>query len=248
MPKLVASCSVQTALVCLGVTCLIAAGRSANSEPLGRVGEFYPKNYANQELQRDLAQDQVRSKTLGGAQIKRHSQTDPESAHSFEQGNAAKSSYIAKNKESAGNSAEPAKAASSPPALAAQDHMPPVVTLYVSSLDREHFNRAFNSALKLQHSGMLSVSAIWHVGDYRNITAVQQDALARAGFNLLPLSSLPDNLQGRQSPLWAVLLADGPAYLSGIFDIMRFIGLDGKLKRDLNSAAPVSPAQKLDGF
>jgi hypothetical protein len=130
-----------------------------------------------------------------------------------------------------------------------QNSAPPTsILVYVNSLDREHFNRLANAVIRFNGSNNARVLGVMQMGDWRNITQQQEDALKDAGAFVQPIAYLPEHLEGLPSPIWEVRSGDKTAYLSGVFDVARFFSANGEIKFNKDTDQVTEPSLRLDGF
>jgi hypothetical protein len=125
---------------------------------------------------------------------------------------------------------------------------PTTIIVYVNSLDREHFNRLANAVIRVNGSDSPRVLAVLQMGDWRNITQQQEEALNSAGAFVHPIAYLPEQLVGLPSPIWEVRSGNKTAYLSGVFDVARFFAPNGEIKLNKDTDQVTEPNLRLDGF
>ncbi len=216
--------------VCLALVGVLGGALSgAQAEPRPPSADFFPRNYVNEGLPRDTPRPATTIRPP-------HRETPGVQAH-----DSLVHGGVGSQPRQLQNSAEGMPAVDSPDFTFA--------VVYVNSKDREHFNRALKTVLRISESRKALVGAVLHVGDYTNVTTEHKRALEKAGIALEALHELPLEMEGLMSPIWQVYSKGRPIHVSGIFDISRFYGPTGGFKLPAEGDQALSvPRQELDGF
>jgi hypothetical protein len=80
--------------------------------------------------------------------------------------------------------------------------------VYVSSVNKEHFDQVVSKVLALQRQRKIHIHAFMHIGDYRNVALKQIQELSSAGIVVTPISKLPDKLPATKSPAWGLMTTE----------------------------------------
>jgi hypothetical protein len=83
--------------------------------------------------------------------------------------------------------------------------------VYVSSSNKEHFDRVIARVLAVQKQRKIHIFSVAHLGDYRNVDPKQQQDLTNAGIVLTAITRLPEKLPTTKSPTWGVMTPESRA-------------------------------------
>lgn len=83
--------------------------------------------------------------------------------------------------------------------------------VYVSSSNKEHFDRVIAKVLSVQKQRKIHIFSVAHLGDYRNVDPKQQQDLTNAGIVLTAITKLPEKLPTTKSPTWGVMTPESRA-------------------------------------
>lgn len=126
-----------------------------------------------------------------------------------------------------------------------------IVTLYVSSQSRGHFESVVRKAFHLAESNRnIRLGGIYHIGDYRNVPpSVESDAKAK-GVVLLGLLQVPPMWSVKDSPVWIIRDSNGEHVVEGLLNIERCVTPQGEYKEPESSmfAAPATPTMGVKNF
>jgi hypothetical protein len=125
--------------------------------------------------------------------------------------------------------------------------------LYVNSSDPKHFTAVLDRAIALQQKETIPIAAIYHIGDFNNVTPETQAKLWRARLKLFALSGVPSDLPIVTSPAWVFVTAHERRIVEGTVWIENFIDdagefRDGSQMANPAGSAPPTPKEKMEGF
>lgn len=106
-----------------------------------------------------------------------------------------------------------------------------ILTLYVSSQSRGHFESAVRKAFRLAESNRnVRLGGIYHIGDYRNVSpSIQSDAKAK-GVLLLGMQQVPAMWGVKDSPAWILRDSTGEHIIEGLLNIERCVSPQGEYR------------------
>lgn len=99
------------------------------------------------------------------------------------------------------------------------------IVLYVSSLDKTHFESVVKRALYVRDTDpRVRLSAVFHLGDYRNISPEMEEAFRKRAIYFAAIPALPKALAAASSPTWVIRtpqtdhIVEGPVPIEDCFD------------------------------
>jgi hypothetical protein len=115
------------------------------------------------------------------------------------------------------------------------------VSVYVNSLDQAHLAAVLETVSRLVDSKVALVTLVVHVGDYRNVSEEQAQALKRRRVMLMPSSSVIAPVPVSVSPAWFIQTKEGGYVVEGVVNVDAMVNSFGEfdpkaIPRDL--AAP----------
>jgi hypothetical protein len=215
---------------------LVAGAFEAAADPAPR--EFYERNFAEAP---EVAHEPLAGEVLSGKR---------DSAHAANTGSTISSSDVDGTKVSKRVVEDHTQQ------QVAEDNRPfpsSVISVYVNSKDAVHVKRVLIKALEVARKGDVSLSAIFHIGDYRNIPAELAEELAAGGAAIYPLAQVPANLPISNSPAWIFQGRDGYRIVEGTLDVEQFYDSSGKFSEpqtfiDTSKVQATPETEKLAGF
>lgn len=126
-----------------------------------------------------------------------------------------------------------------------EKRQPLLISVVVNSLNREHFQRVINEAIRLHDSRIAVISSIDHIGDCRAVTPeIEAQLYRQRGIVINQIDQLPARYGVSLSPLWIVHKPEGLHLATGGMSIDSMINEFGEY--DLSRARRA--AQKMDEF
>jgi len=213
-------------LLLLVAILLALTSRNASGDP-GKPDAFYQKNFAD-------------APQVGG-----ESMAPPESAHV-----ATKDRPQRQQSSQAGNSRQDARV-DSPQVGSKAAEIRTIISLYVSSQTKGHFETAVRKAFRVAETNRnIKLAEIYHIGDYRNVSpSIENEAKSR-GIVLVGLRQVPSLWQVKDSPVWILRDGNGEHIVEGLMQIERCISSQGDYKEPERSMfeAPATPTIGVKSF
>ncbi len=122
----------------------------------------------------------------------------------------------------------------------------PVVSLFVNSLDRSHFGRVIEEAIRLHDAKRAVVVGIFHIGDYEAVTPEIEQELRRRGIAVHQVNSVFRELFAESSPTWVVSTPQGRHVAEGFLEITPFFDEWGEF--DPKRSEEPEENSKVEGF
>ena len=117
------------------------------------------------------------------------------------------------------------------------------IILYVNSADKTHFESVVNRAISLRDKDpRFRLSAIFHVGDYQNVSEALKEALRKRAIHLEGLSHMPTTIGAETSPLWLIRTPDVDHLVEGPIQIERCLDEMGEYRDPESSTEPPMPS------
>ena len=117
------------------------------------------------------------------------------------------------------------------------------IILYVNSADKTHFESVVNRAMYLRDKDpRFRLSAIFHVGDYQNVSEGLKEALRKRAIHLEGLSHMPTTIGAETSPLWLIRTPDADHFVEGPIQIERCLDEVGGYREPESSKETPMPS------
>jgi hypothetical protein len=117
------------------------------------------------------------------------------------------------------------------------------IILYVNSADKIHFESVVNRAIYLRDNDpRFRLSAIFHVGDYRNVSDSLKDSLQKRAIYLEGISHVPLPMAAETSPLWLIRTPDADHFVEGPVQIERCLDESGGYREPTQSKETPVPS------
>ena|GEM_PF-4147713 len=125
--------------------------------------------------------------------------------------------------------------------------------LYVSSSDPNHFSSVIERALRVSQRNLVPIAAIYHIGNYNNVTPEIIQKLQVAKLKIFALTEVPSDLPLASSPAWIFVTSSGRRIVEGTIAIDSFIDDSGEFRDGSNIRDPLAEAtpeiiEKMEGF
>ena len=121
-----------------------------------------------------------------------------------------------------------------------------VVSVYVSSADKEHLTKVLEEVLALHDERTAFITSVNHIGDYRNVSPEMESEFAKRQIKLMAAAEPPSSTQVSVSPAWIIQTKQGTHIAEGTIAIHSFFDEFGeynpKGSRDQN------PKTSVEGF
>jgi len=114
--------------------------------------------------------------------------------------------------------------------IPARPFPPPRVLLVVNSKDATHLNQVVQKALSLDTKGIVHISDITHIGDYRNLSDELAVKLKSRRIAYKAGANAPLGLPVTRSPAWIFLGPAGARIVEGTFDLEQYVSPLGQYK------------------
>ncbi len=98
----------------------------------------------------------------------------------------------------------------------------PTVHVFVNSLERTHFNRVIQEAIRLHDAKRAVVFGVFHIGDYEAVTPAIEQELSSREIRIYQVGSVFSELFAESSPLWVVATRQGRHVAEGFLEITPF--------------------------
>jgi hypothetical protein len=98
----------------------------------------------------------------------------------------------------------------------------PVVYVFVNSLERTHFNRVIQEAIRLHDAKRAVVVGVFHIGDYESMTPQIQQELNSREIGYYQAEAVFRELFAESSPTWVVSTQQGRHVAEGFLEIYPF--------------------------
>jgi hypothetical protein len=135
---------------------------------------------------------------------------------------------------------------SAPPGSLPQ--IPLLASLYVNSKDSKHLNEVVSKALLLRRQSKLYLVAIYHIGDYRTLSAENQALIKKYGIPYEAVAKVPYSLNVMMSPTWAFMKNGQVRLVEGYLNVEPFISSEGLLPPTVKIDSIPLDSGKLAGF
>ncbi len=96
------------------------------------------------------------------------------------------------------------------------------ISVFVNSLDREHFGRVVQEVVRLHDAHRAVFAGIFHIGDYEAVTPEVEKELSKRKISIYQLTSVLPELFAEVSPTWVVSTREGRHVAEGFLEIERF--------------------------
>jgi hypothetical protein len=129
-----------------------------------------------------------------------------------------------------------------------RDFPPPMVLVVVNSKDAEHLNRVVQKALSLDTKGIVHISDITHIGDYRTLS---EDLAVKLRARKIPYkadTTAPLGLPVTRSPAWVFLGPAGARIVEGTLDLEQYVTPLGQYKDPRWVDSPSRGSGEVKGF
>ncbi len=97
-----------------------------------------------------------------------------------------------------------------------------VVSVFVNSLDRSHFNRVLEEAIRLHDSNRVIMSGVFHIGDFEALTPTLEQNLSSRGIAIHQIAAADRELFAEFSPTWVISTRKGRHVAEGFLEIVPF--------------------------
>lgn len=121
-----------------------------------------------------------------------------------------------------------------------------VVSVYVNSLDKEHFRKVMEEVFSLHDSRRAFITTVQHIGDYHVVTPELTDELSKRNIMMVAVSEPPIAAKVTKSPAWIITTKDGIHITEGTLSLSSSINEYGEYDPHLGSASP--DRSKVEGF
>lgn len=125
---------------------------------------------------------------------------------------------------------------------------PPTVLLVVNSKDTTHLHQVVQKALSLVAKGIVHISDITHIGDYRTLSEELAIKLKNRKISYSAGSSAPLGLPVTRSPAWVFLGPAGARIVEGTLDLERYVTPLGQYKDPRWVDSPSKGSGEVTGF
>jgi hypothetical protein len=124
------------------------------------------------------------------------------------------------------------------------------LTVYVNSLDKQHFERVIENTVAIADKAQFRVSSVVHVGDYRNVSERVEQDLKGARISLVAAAVPPAYLGITRSPAWVLYTPQGIHIVEGVMQFDRFMTPMGEFspQQQVAAAPPTPTPVKMEGF
>jgi hypothetical protein len=120
--------------------------------------------------------------------------------------------------------------------------------LFVSSANQSHFEKVVSGLINFIHEKRTHVTAVYHIGDFKNVRPELQAQLEQLGVTVLPITQPPPNIKVEYSPAWVLHTMEGQYIIEGALDVAPFVSPAGEYTLPAR-ATPVPTVQaKIEGF
>jgi len=102
------------------------------------------------------------------------------------------------------------------------------VELYVNSKDAKHLFRVLSKVISIRKKNQLDIPAVFHIGDYHNVTPELIGELGSLNTRVYPLQRIPSDLPITTSPAWVIVTSSGRYIVEGILGINRLVDENGE--------------------
>jgi hypothetical protein len=121
-----------------------------------------------------------------------------------------------------------------------------VISVHVNSADTEHLTKVLDEVFALYDGRTAFITAVNHIGDYRNVTPEMESELARRNITLMAGGEPPYNARGTVSPAWIIQTKQGTHIAEGIISIHSFFNEFGEYSpKQPNEKGPTT---SVEGF
>jgi hypothetical protein len=121
-----------------------------------------------------------------------------------------------------------------------------VVSVYVSSGDKEHLTKVLEEVLALHDERIAFITSVSHIGDYRNLSAEMESELAKRQIKLLAATQPPSGAQVSVSPAWIIQTKQGTHIAEGTVAIHSFFNEFGEYTT--KESHDQNPKTSVEGF
>jgi hypothetical protein len=132
--------------------------------------------------------------------------------------------------------------------IPARDFPPPMVLLVINSKDAGHLTQVVQKALSLDTKGIVHISEITHIGDYRTLS---EDLAVKLRARKIPYkadTTAPLGLPVTRSPAWVFLGPAGARIVEGTLDLEQYVTPLGQYKDPRWVDAPSRGSGEVKGF
>ena len=121
-----------------------------------------------------------------------------------------------------------------------------VISVHVSSADREHLAKVVDEVLALYDGKTAFITSVNHIGDYKNVTPEMEGELARRNIKLIAAAETPYTAHVTVSPAWIIKTKEGTHIAEGIVEIHSFFNEFGEYSsKQVRDKGPIT---SVEGF
>jgi hypothetical protein len=121
-----------------------------------------------------------------------------------------------------------------------------VVSVYVSSADKDHLTKVLEEVLAVHDERTALVTSVNHIGDYRNVSPEMESELAKRQIKLLAAAEPPSSARVSVSPAWIIQTKQGTHIAEGTVAIHSFFDEFGEY--NLKASNDQNPKTSVEGF
>lgn len=121
-----------------------------------------------------------------------------------------------------------------------------VVSVFVSSADKEHFTKVLEEVIALHDERTAFVTSVSHIGDYRNVSPEMENELAKRQIKLLAAAEPPSSARVTVSPAWIIQTKQGTHIAEGTVAIHSFFDEFGEYNP--KGSNDQNPKTSVEGF